>query len=283
MSSHVRPAGLLRSWHPRAQNQAIIAVAAELEPEWPMFVRRVLYVVAERGILPDKGRNSYDKVSIALNKARRAGILPWTAIVNTTSSLDAGHYDSPDDFYNNVLGWARGYRIGRQSGQPSHLITWSEHRGLGAILAGIADEYGVPLIPSGGYDSVTSRYAQAEAALGREVPTVILHMGDHDQHGRQIYATLAEDIPRLYRDLGGPTSRTLLVERLALTTEQAASVYPDITRGDDVQLDALPTPALQAILREAIEARQDPGVRATLLEREDAEREQVIAAAGALS
>ena len=77
-----------------------------------------------------------------------------------------------------------------------------------------------------------------------------------DRDGGQITDVLARDLRDLYRDLGGQHAAPSVV-KVALTEDQARLVYPDRAVLDGIQVDAMPTPALRGILREAITSRMD--------------------------
>jgi len=263
----------------------VVAIAHELEGEWPLLVRRVLYVAYEQGLYTDKRQGSYDSVGNFLGRARRAGLLSWDAVADTVESVDPIVYDGPEDFGKSLVRLAQRYREDRQAGQPVRLVAWSEHRGLLQTLGVTANESGVPIIAGGGCDSHTTRYNFArEAALyaeERDWPTVVLHLGDYDWYGHNIVNVLYEDLPLLAEGLtdarpGGMPPVT--VERIALTREQIIEHH--LRREDEeddggVQVDALPTPVLRAILTDAIESRSDPTIRAAALEREDTAREHI--------
>jgi hypothetical protein len=211
-----------------------------------------------------------------LGRARRAGLLPWEAVADTTERVYTEPYTGPEDFTAAMREAARRYRLDRQQGQPCYLIAWSERRGLKETLAGVAGEYGVPFIPAGGYDATAVRYVEAREAAARDVPTVVLHLSDLDKHGGQITDLLRRDLTGLHQGLGGQHAAPSVV-KIALTTEQAREIYPDRDGWEDIQVDALPTPVLRGILREAITSRLDASVRRAVLEREQAEREQLRA------
>jgi hypothetical protein len=269
----------LAPWKPTGKSLAVVDVAKALRGEWPALVRRVQYVAIEHGLYPRRpgeSKDSYKKrtymaVGNVLGRARRAGLLPWRAIADTTERRHTLPYDGLNDFAETVEAMAEGYRLDRQAGQPSYLIAWSEHRGLAETLTEVADEFGVPFIPAGGYDALAVRYAEAKAALDRDVPTVVLHLSDLDRDGEQITGVLARDLADLYRDLRGHRAAPEVV-KIALTAEQAAQVYPGRSVLDGIQVDAMPTPALRGILREAISSRTDETVLEAVLDREQGER-----------
>jgi hypothetical protein len=268
----------LAPWKPTGKSLAVVQVALGLSDEWPLPVRRVMYVAYERGLYPAKGKAQYDAVGNALGRAHRAGLLPWEAIADTTERVYNQPYDGLADFAATVRTMASKYRLDRQEGQPRYLVVWSEHRGLRETLADVASDAGVPFIPAGGYDATAVRYAEARAALERGVPTVVLHLSDLDRHGGQITDLLRRDLASLYRDIRGQHGAPELV-KIALTEAQARDVYPDRDGWHDIQVDALPTPMLQNILREAIASRTDDAVLRDVLEREAADRAALTASA----
>jgi hypothetical protein len=278
----------LAPWRPTKKGRAVANIANDMESEWPLLVRRVLYVAYETGLYPDKGKGSYDSVGNFLGRARRGGWLPWEAVADVTDRVEPLTYDGPDHFARTVLRMADSCRLDRQQGQPHHTIVWSEHRGLVPVLEPVASGYGVPIIASGGFDSTSTRYAEALASAGREVRTVVLHFGDLDDEGRRITDLLKRDLPALHRDLtsGGTVGQpgrpaAPEVVRVAVTAAQARNTYPG-WNGGPIQVDALPTPLLREILRAAIEHPGfDRDTYQQVLERERTERQQVIAWADA--
>jgi len=268
----------LAGWKPEPKSLEVVKIAREdLRDEWPLLVRRVLYVAYERGLYPDKGKGSYDAVGNVLGRARRAGLLPWEAVADTAERVYDEPYGGADGFLAVVRHQAENGRlVDRQEGQPGYLIAWSEHRGLKETLADVAGEYGVPFIPAGGFDGHAVRYVEARDAAARDVPTTVLHLSDLDRHGDAITDVLRRDLGAIYRDLGGAASRPLEVVKIALTEAQAAEVYPGRGVLEDIQVDALPTPRLREILREAITDRTDLDVLASALDREEAERQRLL-------
>jgi hypothetical protein len=270
----------LAPWKPRGKSLAVLQVALDHVSEWPMLVRRVLYLAYELGLYPDKGKGSYQSVGYVLGRARRAGLLSWEAIADTIERVYDVPYDGAEGYLAETRADAERARlVDLQAGQLQYLIAWSEHRGLKEILSGVAREYGVPLIPAGGFDTHTARYHEALNAALRTVPTVVLHLSDLDKAGDDITDVLRRDLPELYRGLGGRQGAPQVV-KVALTPAQAAEAYPGLDRYWDIQVDALPTPQLQGILREAITSRMDQDVLAAGRVREVAERQQLRALLG---
>ena len=53
--------------------------------------------------------------------------------------------------------------------------------------------YGVPVYSGAGFDGLKGKRAFADRALERDVPTIVLHVGDRDKHGENIFRAAAED------------------------------------------------------------------------------------------
>jgi hypothetical protein len=66
--------------------------------------------------------------------------------------------------------------------------------GDGAAACRVVGSYGITVYSSGGFDSLTVKYDAAKRIGEREVPTVILHVGDFDPSGLALFEAAAEDV-----------------------------------------------------------------------------------------
>jgi hypothetical protein len=125
-------------------------------------------------------------------------------------------------------------------------------------------------------------------AVSRDVPTVLLHVGDFDPSGESIFAALTEDAAAFVEaDRTLHTSRIDAV-RVALTADQVAeySLPPSPAKASDsrskawtggtCQLEALPPDVLARLVREAILERLDQDTIGRVLEIERGERAQLL-------
>jgi hypothetical protein len=130
--------------------------------------------------------------------------------------------------------------------------------------------------------------------LERDVPTVVLTLGDRDKHGGWIYTAAAEDAVAWAEGEGeiypiGRRLEQLRVERiharrpglifyrLALTTEQAQAL--DLLDADGkAEVDGVPVPVMDRWLIEAIEALHVSACRERLRDEEERERKRLPAA-----
>ena len=149
---------------------------------------------------------------------------------------------------------------------------------MAPMLARVAASYGVPVLTSGGFDSVTAKHDLAReisGALGDGEAAEVLHLGDLDPSGEHLFTSLAEDVSAMTDALCGAAPD---FTRLAVTREQAErlglpTAPPKATdrrrfTGETVQAEAIDPDTLADILRDAIEFRRNAEVAGDLLDRE---------------
>lgn len=274
------------SWSPQRKTLALLvqvqSVLKEYEQYLPLTGRQIFYrLVGAHGY--DKTERAYARLLEALNRARRAGLVPFNAIRDdgwTRREPDA--WASPEQFIAAVTAWAQDFKRDRQSGQPVRLYLLCEAAGMVPLLVKEAEPFGVPVFTSGGFDSVTAKHALAQE-LAQCGQCEILHIGDHDPSGWHLFASLAEDVSEFVAALGGtPPTFT----RLAVTPEQVAELNlptapPKATdrrafEGQTVQAESIPPDVLAEIVRNAIVSRQDVKARESVLQRELKERQELM-------
>lgn len=290
-----RPRGLAE-WRPQARTRQLLeevqAVLTEYTDYLPLTIRQVFYRLVGAHDY-DKTEGAYERLAEALNRGRRAGIVPFAAIRDDGVKVEAPlGFDGLPDFVDTVRAAAGNYRRERLEGQPSAVEVWAEAGGMVPQAVRVANPYGVPVYSCGGFDSVTAKYDAAQRAVAAERPTIVLHIGDHDPSGVSLYTAAAEDVAQLAYDLGGKHSVTFY--RVAVTVEQVerhqlptAPAKKDDKRGawlggGTVQAEALPPDVLAAELRHAVETVLDLTTYRALLRQERAERDQLVVRVGSL-
>lgn len=285
-----RPRGFA-DWNPRPDTLALVAqvraVLDEYAAHLPLTVRQVFYrLVGSRGY--DKTERAYARLCETVGRARRAGMLPFAAFRDDGGSRHGGDgYDSPAAFLRGLRWQAEGFTLDRQQGQPLRLWLLCEAAGMAPMLSRTADAYGVPVLSSGGFDSLTAKHD-----LARELARVtqggqraeVLHIGDLDPSGVHLFTALAEDVGAMCYGLD-PESAPRFT-RLAVTPAQAEamdlpSAPPKATdrrafTGETVQAEAIPPDMLSALVRNAIEARQDGDTLRAVLDREAQARGDLV-------
>jgi hypothetical protein len=195
---------------------------------------------------------------------------------------------------------AKDFRLDTQRDQPIYIDLLVEAANLVQRIARVAHPYGVPVYTGSGFDGLKGKRAIATRARSRKVPTIVLHIGDGDKHGEDIYGAVSEDAVEWGRKkerIAGkifpldssldevvdlaieaaarfPGTPLLLFHRIGLTIKQATDMGLVDEEGK-AEVDAVPVPVLNGWVREAIEALQDPARREELRAEEEQERKRL--------
>ena len=288
-----RPRGFA-PWNPRPASMAlvddVIAVLATYEEYLPLTVRQIFYrLVATVGF--DKTETAYARLCETVGRARRAGLIDFATIRDDgTARYEATFWTGPEDFLDGVRSDAHAFRLDRQDGQMVRLWTLCEAGGMAPMLARVASPFGVPVLSSGGFDSLTAKHTLAEelsTAMRSGAQAEVLHIGDLDPSGEHLFTSLAEDVSAMCRTVCGMEPE---FTRLAVTRTQAvemrlptAPAKPTDRRrftGETVQAEAIAPDVLTQLLREAITARRDRTITRSVFARETDMRTELLARLG---
>lgn len=259
----------LAPWKPTPRSQALLdrvkAVFKEYRDHLPLTLRQVFYRLVAAWSY-DKTEQAYSRLGEMLNRARRAGLVPFEALRDDGFTLRRPFFrESAEEL---VEGWLQSIdhlTFDRQRGQPTRLLIAVEAAGMLPQVERVARPYGIAVASSGGFDSVSAKHRMAE--LLDEWPAAeVLHIGDHDPSGVHVFANLADDVQAMLDDLGSGAQVTFT--RLAVTPEQIVDLRlptapPKATdrrsfAGDQtVQAEAIPPDVLADLVRGAIYERID--------------------------
>jgi len=279
----------LASWAPQHKTQVLLdqvgAVLVEYHDHLPLTCRQIFYRLVGRYGYP-KDENAYSRLLEMLNRARRAGLIPFESIRDDGVTQEAaGGFHGMTGFWEAVRYTAEHYRRDLQDGQPYRVEVWVEAAGMVPQVARVAHRYGVTVYSSGGFDSLTAKYEAAQRAVSRH--TVILSVGDHDASGWAVFDAAAEDVATMAEDRGAPTG-AVRFERVAVTPEQIeryglpeAPPKKTDNRGGwqqegTVQCEALDPADLAREIERALRAHIDFDALAAVKEREKSERLEVL-------
>ena len=296
ITRRTRPRGFA-PWAPRPASLALVrdvqAVLEEYRAHLPLTLRQVFYrLVATRAF--DKTEGAYSRLCETVNRARRAGLIRFAAIRDDgPSRYEPASWADPKAFMADMRADAQRFRLDRQARQPLRLWVLCEAGGMAPMLARVANPYGVPVLTSGGFDSLTAKHDLAmelAEALRHHEQANVLHLGDLDPSGEHLFTSLAEDVGAMVRALCSDAPAHLHFTRLAVTREQAdrlalptAPPKPTDKRrfsGETVQCEAIDPATLSGILRDAIEARRCAATAADVLDRESDMRAALVAKLG---
>jgi len=252
-----RTSAIKRSRRTRRQveelENAIHAVAAA---EKPVTIRGLFYRVVSKGLV-SKTEQGYRQVQNRVLLMRRRGDLPYGWVADGTRwQVKPKTYSSIDRALQNT---ATCYRRALWDRQNVHVEVWAEKDAIRSVIHPVTDEFDVPLMVARGFASETFLWETAQEIIADDKPAVIYQLGDHDPSGlaawKHIQGRLTEFAPRA----------EFQFERLAVTpaqiTEHRLPTRPTKTTdsraadfdGDSVEVDALPSPILRDLVREAIE------------------------------
>ncbi|MET7300412.1 hypothetical protein [Embleya sp. NPDC005575] len=267
--ARVRPRGFT-PWNPRAATLELIAqvraVLDEYRDHLPLTARQIFYALVGSGTIP-KTENAYDRLIQHLGRARRAEMIPMSAIRDDRAEAwGPTGWDGPAHFWRSVRENAEDYRHALADGQPRATEVWVEAAGGLPMVGRLAAEYGSAAFSSGGFESVGAKHDAARRIADRELATVILLCGDHDPSGLSMIDAAAADVIAFLERMAPPAAPTFA--RIAVTSDQVAR-YDLITapqkaadrRGEvmteTVQVEAMSPTQLVTEIRAGLEAVVD--------------------------
>ena len=254
------------AWNPRADTLEVIAqvqeILAQYRAQLPMTVRQIFYrLVATRGY--PKTEQAYNRLAEYLNRARRAGLLPFSSIRDDgTQAVGFAGWDSPAQWMQSFRSYAESYRHDLTDGQPYHTELWVEAGGMVPQAATVANPYGILTYSAGGFNGLTDKHETATRLADQDKPCIVLHCGDYDPSGLSIVDSLAQDVTGLAEGLN-PYAEVEF-RRIVVTPDQIAAydLPPAPQKRTDnrgewmeqtVQAEALAPDTLAAEIRLAIE------------------------------
>jgi hypothetical protein len=264
---------------------------------WPWTTRQTFYQFV---VLPDhvkdtiggfpNNRNSYQKISGLLTKARESGRIPWEWIVDKSRPTypgRGGYRCGPAEYLRRWLLGGNDYHRDYTETQPRLIQVWLEKDALSTTVEKATYPLGVDLVCSRGYSSASkskevANELQAAADVGKEI--VILYLGDHDGSGLDIQKAMTAKVREYSRVKFSITRLGILpgdIKKFNLPTQKVKADDPRTEEfrkkhGDRVvELDALPPAELQRRVHDAIVALIDQKAWQAAIEREKREKRTV--------
>jgi hypothetical protein len=194
----------LAPWSPQQPTLKLLdtvrAVLAEYRDHLPLTIRQIFYRLVGAHNFP-KDERAYSRLVEHLNRARRDGRISFDAIRDDDAEIVTRiGWNSPRELIEEWQDQAKYCRLDRQQDQQSRLLFTVEARGMKPQIEAVADDYGVPVIASGGFDSLTAKYQLAGSLGEHHELTEVLHIGDHDPSGVHLFTSMADDIKALICD-----------------------------------------------------------------------------------
>lgn len=168
----------------------------------------------------------YKRLAKIVTRARRAGLIDWTAIEDRTRWLrTVPMWDGPKHHLRANVEW---YSTDKWADQPERVEVWIEKDALAGVFQTICEELEVPYFPARGYVSEPEMWGGAQrlngyVESGQQV--WILHFGDHDPSGMDMTRDIVDRM-LLFADYPSDTRNQVDVERIALNMEQVREYDP---------------------------------------------------------
>lgn len=286
-----RPKGYA-AWNPQQKTRDLLdqvnEVLVEYREHLPLTLRQIFYrLVGRFGY--EKTEAAYERLGNKLVRARRACLIPFDAIRDDgLRSEDHLKYGGPADFWDSVAYWGRSYRRDRQADQPVRIELWCEAEGMVQQLAQVAGRYSVPVFTASGFNTLPGVRAIVDRALEQTVPTVVLHVGDHDPSGESIFEAMTEDATAFLERDRQTDEVYLEPVRVALTAEQveryqlptAPAKQSDSRsrrwKGETCQLEALAPDEIGRLVETAIRDHLDLDLLDQQIRQEAEDRETIL-------
>jgi len=280
-----RPKGFA-PWKPQKGTQVILnqvtEILAQYRDHWPLTIRQIFYrLVGVYGY--EKTENGYDRLGDYMTRARRAEMVPWNGIRDDgTTRTDGVGYTDMKQFLHSVIYSAKQYTRDKQERQPTRILILVEAAGMVPQIVKAVGIYGLSVMSSSGFDSLTMKYELAQDIMNDDRPTVVFHIGDLDPSGVCIFDSVQADVEAFVG-----SAQELLFKRIALTPEQVVAYNlptapPKVTdkRGNGIshtcQAEALTPDTLAMIVEESVMEYYDMAVFEADLHAEQQERELLV-------
>lgn len=264
-----RPRGFILNWKPQAKTLALVknvqTILNDNADILPLTLRQIFYMLVSNYGFP-KEEKAYKRLCNTIGHARRASYIPMEAIRDDgLSRIDPDGWEGEQQFIDTFKAHARRFRYNRQMHQPQYTFVWCEAEGMLPQLANYCDNFGVSVLSSGGFDSITTKHNVAVEA-SRYPIVEVLHIGDHDPSGVHMCNSLDEDLLAFVDTLGGDVTVTRIavlpeqIEAMDLPTAPPKQTDRRSFTGLTTQAEAIPPAALRDIVQAELRGRFDMDV-----------------------
>jgi hypothetical protein len=280
-------------WSPQGATLQLLeqvrGVLDEYEDYLPLTIRQIFYRLVGAHEY-EKTEKAYARLCEHLNRARRARIIPMSAIRDDGGVIsEPNSWESAEQFMRTIRAMAANFKLDHSAGQKSRQVVICEAAGMVPQLERVTHPLGATVMSGGSFDSLTDKHKFAAELAGHGRPTEVLHVGDHDPSGAHMFVAILEDIEAFTHDLGGNVTFTRLavtpdqIQQYDLPTAPKKSNDKRAFRGRTCQAEALAPDVFADILRTAIEQRVDRRIYERVLRQERAVRRGLVKRLGSVS
>lgn len=280
-------------WNPRGPAQQIVQQANEIcanyqRQGYDLTLRQLYYQFVARDLIPNNQR-SYKSLGNTVDKARLAGLLNWSYIVDRTRNAyrTDGADTSPEDA---IYSTAEGYQRALWESQPWHVEVWVEKEALAGVVQRAAQEVGIIYFSCRGYVSQSEMYSAGNrfrswSRQGKKC--LLVHLGDHDPSGIDMTRDI-EDRLMMFAGSHSPEVRRIALNmdqviqydpppNFAKVTDSRFASYQAAFGEDSWELDALEPQVLHDLIINEVLGVRDQGLWDDAEHQQEREREHLRA------
>jgi hypothetical protein len=237
----------------------------------PMTVRGLFYNCENVYHVVPKSESGYNKAQRQVLAMRRAGVLPYHFITDSTRWIRKPQTYS--GLISCLTHTRKTYRRALWDNQNAYVQMWCEKDAIAGILYEITEAWDVPLLVVRGYSSETFAYEAAENIKAHNKPAFAYYLGDWDKRGVQI----SKDIERKLVEFGAEVQFTRVAVQPWQIYDWNLPTRPtkDPGWGDCVEIDAIPANKLRELTEECILSHIDPDEYQKTLQIEELERKSL--------
>jgi hypothetical protein len=174
----------------------------------------------------NKGEKLKRRVYRLLSKMRRYSMVGFEELNDDSSdSLGVRTFTDSPHFWRDVNRRVDSYYKDLTKSQPKRVKVFTEGAGTVRQFYEVAKDYTIPVYSPGGWDSLNFKYETANCAA-REYEqtgqqTVVLHAGDFDPDGVELFRVFTEDVWAFVEaDLGEEPEEVITFKRVMLHADQ---------------------------------------------------------------
>ena len=262
-------------------DQANSIIEEYMSAGYRMTLRQLYYQFVSRDLFANIEKN-YRSLAKTISNGRLAGLIDWDAIEDRGRVPDMpSQWPSLDALLKAAI---KQFRLPRWDTQPTYAELWVEKQALAGVLAPLADEFHVPLMVNKGYSSQSAMFESAQRFRRNDKPKHLFYLGDLDPSGEDMVRDIRERLHMFGVD-------DLEVTKVALTmaqveehepppnptkvTDPRAQAFIDEFGESCWEVDALPPPTLEALIRDAFNGIIDRDEMNAVEAEEDEQRECV--------
>ena len=259
---------------------------------YDLSLRQLYYQLVSRNWLANVER-SYKNLSALVTDARMAGLMDWDVICDRNREpVTPPRWSGASAI---VRACAEQFRMDRWKGQRNYVEVMVEKQALEGVLIPVCSELDVTFTANKGYSSASAMYDAAKRMARRAVRgqnVVVIYLGDHDPSGIDMTRDVLERL-RLMSDCHIEVNRIALnmpqieameiPENPAKMSDPRANEYVARFGRSSWELDAIEPGALAELVRTSISKYRDDDRYHECLAVEEAERQLLVSAAGALA